>query len=111
MDNTAENKPATVFIKKPLSQHCNRFACLAVAAAVASPIGAIAQPDNRAGFSMEEVLVTAERREANLQEVPVAVSSFSQSDLRANQVFNLGDLQSLVPNLSVHVVDANNAVV
>lgn len=62
-------------------------------------------------FSIEEVLVTAERREANLQEVPIAISSFSQQDLQAQQVANIGDLQTLVPNLSVHVGDANNAVV
>lgn len=62
-------------------------------------------------FSIEEVLVTAERREANLQDVPIAISSFSQQDLQAQQVNNIGDLQALVPNLSVHVGDANNAVV
>ncbi|GAB3096718.1 TonB-dependent receptor [Aestuariicella hydrocarbonica] len=61
-------------------------------------------------FAIEEVTVTAERREANLQDVPVAVSSFSQSDLQAQQVTTLGDLQAMVPNLSIHKGDANNAV-
>lgn len=60
---------------------------------------------------IEEVIVTAERREANLQHVPIAVSSFSADNLAAAQVSNIGDLQTLVPNLSVHVGDANNAVV
>ncbi len=62
-------------------------------------------------FAIEEVTVTAERREANLQSVPVAVSSFSPEDLKAQQVSSIGDLQALVPNLSIHVGDANNAVV
>lgn len=60
---------------------------------------------------IEEVIVTAERREASLQEVPVAVSSFSQEAVDAMQVSTIGDLQALVPNLSIHVGDANNAVV
>lgn len=63
------------------------------------------------GLVLEEVIVTAERKESNLQEVPVAVSSLSKEQLEANQVQDIGDLQSLVPNLSVHVGDANNAVV
>lgn len=59
---------------------------------------------------MEEVLVTAERREANLQDVPIAMNAFSGDALEEYQVADVGDLQSLVPNLSIHVGDANNAV-
>ena len=64
-----------------------------------------------AGPGIEEIVVTAERRAANLQDVPLSVSAFSQSVLELQQVDTLGDLQSLVPNLSIHVGDANNAVV
>jgi len=63
-----------------------------------------------ADMGIEEVIVTAERREANLQEVPVAISSFTGDQLATMQVETIGDLQSLVPNLSIHVGDANNAV-
>ena len=59
---------------------------------------------------IEEVIVTAERREANLQEVPLAVSSFTSDQLDAMQVETIGDLQSMVPNLTIHVGDANNVV-
>lgn len=61
-------------------------------------------------FEIEEVIVTAQRREANLQDVAVAVSSFSADQLAARQTETLGDLQGVVPNLSIHVGDANNAV-
>ncbi|GAB1258240.1 TonB-dependent receptor [Aurantivibrio plasticivorans] len=60
---------------------------------------------------LDEVIVTAERREGNLQDVAIAVSALSSEELSIKQVDNIGDLQSLVPNLSVHVGDANNAVV
>ena len=77
------------------------FGCLV--AGVFSQIGA-------AELEIEEIIVKAERREANLQDVPVAISSFSSDILAAKQVETIGDLQSLVPNLSIHVGDANNAV-
>ncbi len=72
-------------------------------------VNAHAQSSGQAGI--EEIIVTAERREANLQDVALSVTSFSATDLENYQVESLGDLQSLVPNLSLHVGDANNAVV
>ncbi len=75
------------------------------------PLVAIAQNDSVDSTSLDEIIVTAERRSANLQEVPVSMTSYSADDLAALQVTDIGDLQSLVPNLSVHVGDANNAVV
>ncbi len=72
-------------------------------------VGAHAQSPGQ--IAIEEIVVTAERREANLQDVPISVSAFSARDLESFQVDTLGDLQALVPNLSVHVGDANNAVV
>lgn len=70
-----------------------------------------AQTTDVGPLEIEEVVVTAERREANLQDVAISVTSLSASELADNQVFDLGDIQSLVPNLSIHVGDANNAVV
>ncbi len=82
---------------------------MAVAALLASAQAMAAADDDR--MTIEEVVVTAERREANLQDVPISVSSFSATDLEDFHVRDLGDLQALVPNLSIHVGDANNAVV
>ena len=75
-----------------------------------SPASNAQQPDS-GPIAIEEVIVTAERRTANLQDVPVSMSSFSRDELLSLQVNDIGDLQSLVPNLSIHVGDANNAVV
>lgn len=84
------------------------FKCLCSCSVLLASLPAVAQDT---AFAIEEVLVTAERRESSLQSVPIAVSSFGQSELEMRQVDNIGDLQSLVPNLSVHVGDANNAVI
>jgi iron complex outermembrane receptor protein len=50
---------------------------------------------------LEEVIVTAQKREQNLQEVPVAVTALTQETLEVNTVVNVNDLSGLAPNLTV----------
>src|SRR5512134_4023878 len=50
---------------------------------------------------LEEVVVTAERRAANLQEVPVTVTAVSNEQLESAGVTNVMTLSNLVPSLSV----------
>lgn len=50
---------------------------------------------------LEEIVVTAERREASLQSVPVAVSAISESVLENRQVSEAEDLQRFVPSLKM----------
>jgi len=52
-------------------------------------------------MTLEEVLVTAQRREESLQEVPLAITVLSGEDLERRQVHNILDLQSSVPNISI----------
>jgi iron complex outermembrane receptor protein len=49
---------------------------------------------------IEEILVTAQKREENILDVPQAVSAFSQSDLESLQAGAASDLQFHVPNLT-----------
>jgi len=66
---------------------------------------AVAQqpPARPAGDSaIEEVVVTAQRRAENLQEVPIAVSAFSAAELERRQVTRTLDLIAFVPNMSGH---------
>ncbi|MEM6485042.1 MAG: TonB-dependent receptor [Pseudomonadota bacterium] len=51
--------------------------------------------------SLEEVIVTAQRREQSLLEVPMAVAAFSQSDLRQRGITALSDLQFAVPGMTM----------
>ena len=51
---------------------------------------------------LEEVLVTARHREETLQDVPVAVSAFGQSELERAAVVSLTDVGRLVPNMQIH---------
>ena len=46
---------------------------------------------------MEEIIVTAQRREENLQQVPLSVTSLQNIFLVGNNVRTLQDLSALVP--------------
>jgi iron complex outermembrane receptor protein len=52
------------------------------------------------GLALEEITVTARRREENVQTVPIAVSVVSQQNLRDNNIQTVTDLQYVVPSLS-----------
>jgi iron complex outermembrane receptor protein len=51
--------------------------------------------------ALEEVMVTAQRREQNLQDVPVSVTAITAKDLELKQINNIRDLQYQVPNISL----------
>ena len=50
---------------------------------------------------LEEVVVTAQKRKQNLQDVPVAVSAFSGEVLRDSGVRDMFELTSIAPSLTV----------
>ena len=50
---------------------------------------------------LEEIVVTARRREEKLQSVPIAITAFSEDALRKNSVTAVQDLQHSVPSLQV----------
>jgi iron complex outermembrane receptor protein len=56
--------------------------------------------------SLQEVVVTAQRREERLQDVPLAVSAFSAAELQNLQVNTIADLDGRVPNAILEPVGA-----
>jgi len=76
------------------------FASLAGLLAAAAPATSVAQ-DQAASASLEEIIVTAQRREQSIQEVPMSISAFTEADLEALQADNLDSLQGSVPNLNL----------
>ena len=50
---------------------------------------------------LEAIQVTARRREESMEKVPVAVSAFSEEDLRDLQAITVDGLQGAVPNLNI----------
>ena len=51
---------------------------------------------------LEEIVVTAQKRAENLQEVPVSVTAFSAANLESRSMFNLGNLSSFTPNVDIN---------
>jgi len=51
--------------------------------------------------SLAEIVVTAEKRTENIQEVPIAITAFSESDLRAKGVTDIHSLSTLSPNVNL----------
>jgi len=67
------------------------------AATLVTPV--VAQ-DQTTGF-LEEITVTASKRQTTLQDTPIAVSVLAGDDLKQAQILDIKDLQFLVPSLRV----------
>ncbi|MGI9323324.1 MAG: TonB-dependent receptor plug domain-containing protein, partial [Pseudomonadales bacterium] len=81
------------------------LAAALLALAVAAPAGAQGPQQ-----TIEEVVVTATKRETSLMETPLSVSSMSQEDLDSAGVKNLLDIGDLVPNLQVAISPEDSGV-
>ncbi|MFN3856337.1 MAG: TonB-dependent receptor [Caulobacter sp.] len=77
-----------------------------IAIAAASAVPALAQDAASPGAQVEEIVVTAQKREENLQDVPAAVSAFGERQLEAQAVTNLTDLSAKAPNVVLAPVGA-----
>ncbi|MEH6583597.1 MAG: TonB-dependent receptor plug domain-containing protein, partial [Halioglobus sp.] len=80
------------FVRNPLFLAC----CTLVAPAVQAQM-------------LEEVIVTAQKREQNLQDVPIAVSAFTGEMLAESGVKDIIDLQASVPSLRVGTEQTSTA--
>jgi iron complex outermembrane recepter protein len=76
---------------------------LAAALSLAWPAGSFAQSD---AVAIEEIVITARRRAENLQEVPIAVTVFTQDTIERAGIERPADFISLMPNVTI--VDAAN---
>lgn len=72
---------------------------LAAVAAVSAG-AASAQDQGASSGGLEEVTVTAQRREQSLQEVPIAITAFSAEMLAARNIVDTYDLVRNIPNLT-----------
>lgn len=60
-----------------------------------------AEPAAKRGSFMEEIVVTARKREESLQNVPVSVTAFSEQDIEAKSLNSLLELAQFTPNLTM----------
>ena len=81
------------------------FASVSIVA-VASP--ALAQ-DAEGNGSLEEIVVTAQKREQNLQDVPLAISAISAEKVEKLGISDSRDLSGLAPNVTIVQGTTSNA--
>lgn len=84
------------------------FTRLALASAIATA-GTTGHHAFAEAPSLEEVVVTAQKREESLQETPIAISAFDQQQLEELRVTDLTDLKGYVPSLSIAPFAATRA--
>ena len=77
------------------------FAGAAMSLVLTSPVWA-QEPTPQAQESsiVDELIVTAQKREESMQDVPIAVSAFSQNAMKAQGIDGARDLVQSVPNVS-----------
>lgn len=68
--------------------------------AVATPAMAQEAEDNQAG-GLDDIVVTAQKREQNLQEVPIAISAIGAEKIEKLNVRDSRDLSGLAPNVTI----------
>ncbi|NKI16530.1 TonB-dependent receptor [Spongiibacter sp. KMU-166] len=78
--------------------------CLAIASLI--PLSTLTSQASAAGFALEEVIVTARKKEETLQDVPVAVTSMSADDLVALNLSQTSELGSFTPGLYIEQTPA-----
>lgn len=73
---------------------------LTVATAITSAASAFAQQPESSAAMLEEVVVTAQRKEENLQRVPLSVTALSAETLARNDIRDLSRVELLTPGFS-----------
>ena len=58
---------------------------------------------------VEEVVVTASKREANLQDLPMAVQAITSEELEAKNISDFNDIANLVPSITVDDSGSGNS--
>jgi iron complex outermembrane receptor protein len=83
--------------KRKLRQRRAMYASVPVVTAISA---ALAQAQAPAGLSLEEVVVTATKREESLQSVPLAITAFDTAKIDELHIQDFNDYAKLLPSVS-----------
>src|SRR5580658_391923 len=78
--------------------------CVLAAVSALVPLSAFAQTtlaNSAESDELQEIVVTAEKRSENIQDVPIAITAFSESELRSKGLTDIHSLSSLTPNVNL----------
>ena len=98
-DYTAAQALALLLADSGLSARRNTDGVVMIEKAAADPQSGSAAGDGADG-TVDTLVVTAQKREEDIQDVPIAISAFTQEDLTRSQVAGGPDLMTQVPNMT-----------
>lgn len=87
---------------------------LIAGAAMALATPAFAQetaPESTSAQTADDIIVTAERRESTVREVPFSIAAFGGEQLRSQQVFNPAALTQQMPGITINTADKSLSIV
>lgn len=79
-----------------------------IAATLLTTASGYAQQEADRTMALEEIVVTAQKREESLQDTPIALDAFSEAALEREGISNVGDLANNVPALTIEPFPINN---
>ena len=108
-EKTVVIAPARGAVVPPASRDTSTATSASRVAALGSSTGSVGRQSGLAEVEskdrdaphLEEIVITARRREENINSVPVAVTALTSVDLRAKNIQTAEDLQNYVPSLNV----------
>lgn len=87
------------------------------AALIAIPFSAAAQeapaagtPSDAAASGLEDIVVTAERREQSLQTVPISATVLTSADLTRRGVTSVADVQQVAPSVAINTINRSTFI-
>ena len=98
--------PLTLLLKDIFKDNRNAMSylgALSIGLAFSQTDSAFAEED------VEEVVVTASKREANLQDLPMAVQAITSEELEAKNISDFNDIANLVPSITVDDTGSGNS--
>ena len=78
-----------------MPQYSSRFFLIFLFIIIAAPVQQTAAQD-----MLEEIVVTAQRREQSLQDVPISITTYTAEILEQNRVRGARDYVLMTPNVS-----------
>jgi iron complex outermembrane receptor protein len=102
---------STMTINGGVAALTTRSRSVALAVAVAAALAQTAQAQEPAAqMTLEEVVVTAERREVNLQNVPISATVLTAAALAAQGVDNIVELQQVAPSVAINTYNRSTFI-
>ena len=72
------------------------------------PFTAFSAEEEASGGVLEEIIVTARKREETAQSVPIPISALSEAQMEARNITDIQDVERITPNLDFEYSSVNN---